>query len=304
MFPTLRQRLLLLLFALVGGIVLVYAADAGGLVPPEGSSGLSLWSSETSAAQAALIVILASLPAMVFGLLTASAANPLAGPFALATVLAVLAAQTGSMVGWRWRMEATNALPDAYARLIPETVIWFVPLLVLVVVIHAWRSAIRSRIPAALSGPHPLSDSLGRVGHWHTLMAGVVCAAVAGVIGHFVLASPDPAQVIVGLVIAFTVGGLVARLFFPEGGVVGMLFSPLLVAAVAYLHVLIRFDNQDQFVQAWQRSDLSGLALALPIHYASAAVAGAALGAGWAQSLEHSHEPAGDAQPPVNASRA
>lgn len=303
MFPSVKQRLLILLAAVISAVLLVVIAHAGNLTSSDGSTGLSLFSTKAETLMAFLVMLVAVVPAIVLAAFTASTGNPLSGLFVLGATIAILAIDGGSMAGWRWRMEGVNELPQAYGRLMLEVLMWQVPVILLVVAINRWRESLRAVVPAKLVEREPLCATLGPVFHGQTLWATLLCAAVSGVLGHFILVTADSAQVIVGLLIAFSIGGLVARLFFAHAGLAGMLFSPALVALGAYGYVAFHFQSQGEFVQAWQSSTLTGLALALPIHYASAAVAGVAIGIGWAQSLESAHDSHAETEPTAREQR-
>jgi len=92
-------------------------------------------------------------------------------------------------------------------------------------------------------------------------------------------------QVHCALLLAFTVGGMVAHLIARHDNPVGILFSPALVATVGYTWVIMAYDTTPDVINALHRGELPGLALALPAHYTSAAVVGCTIGLGWAEAL-------------------
>jgi len=113
----------------------------------------------------------------------------------------------------------------------------------------------------------------------------LVSTAVAGVIVHLLVKAGDPKQVIWSLLIAFTAGGLCAQLLHPRINPIGAIASPLLLAILGYGHVLIHGDSTETVAAMWYAGNLPGAALPLPIHYASAGVAGVCLGVGWAHGF-------------------
>ena len=119
------------------------------------------------------------------------------------------------------------------------------------------------------------------------LLAGATTPLTAGVLCYLLLRNTDPGQIVCALLVSFTVGGLAGHLIFPQTNPIGILFSPAVVAVVGYTWVMLRFGQTDAVVSAWHRGQLPGMALALPVHYASAAIAGCAIGVGWAQGIIH-----------------
>jgi len=289
--PTIRQRLILTVAIAVGGLVWACAADVLGA--PDGSSGLSLVSSRLGLAPAIAVAVTAGLGAVALGLVVAAVCQPISGVLAVAGALCILAATGGSAEGWLRRSQ----LPGDYGWLIVEVLIWQVWIVALLLLIRWLHLGLRNRWAAITRREHGDDSSPVPVGGpnqpIHTVGAAVICAAIAVAGGHLLIRNNDTGQVICSLLVAFAVGAVIALAIFPRAAVTGILFSPALVAIAAYSWVLLRFEDNDQVLAAWYLQEQMGsaaepmlptLALILPIHFASAALAGCCIGIKMGQS--------------------
>ena len=87
----------------------------------DGSGGLSLISANWGLPQAVIGLAMASVPAVVLGILVSATGNPLSGVFVVAASLCALAAITGPVDGWIYRLD----LPTKdYGLLILEMLLW------------------------------------------------------------------------------------------------------------------------------------------------------------------------------------
>lgn len=236
------------------------------------SASAGLWAALGLVAIVGLISVAAAAVASAVG-------NPSGGVFAATAALGVATWQGGPIDGWLWRA----SLPGAYGGLIIELFIWLLLVVGMIFVIDALRQPIRARwrVLAWDRREHKPLVVCNR----ETAYAGALCAAVAGVLALTLLRSSAIGQVVWSLVVSFLVGGVVAQMAFPKAGAAGILISPALVALVGYVWVWLSYDSSEQVLAAWYAGKLPGLALGLPIHYLSAAVAGSALGAGWGQAI-------------------
>lgn len=289
MLPTIRQRLIITAAALVG--MLGWLVASGPLRATDGGTGLSLTTAQIGFGWSVPIVALAGLPALGAGLVASATGNPLAGMFAFSAALCVLAAWGGSIQGWVFRHDAN--LPGDYGGLILEMFIWQVGLVVMVVVICYLAAPVRQWLPAMLS------DKKGGLTHFDSgrdrfgsLAVVPLCAVIAGVCTVYLVRSTETSQVIWSLILAFFIGGLVAKIILPRSNAWGVMLSPSLVAIVGYAWALIAFDSDSYLPALYTIGDstmaMPGVLLVLPIHYASAGVVGCTLGIGCAQSLSGS----------------
>ncbi len=287
MLPNLRQRLFIALAVVIGALVLLGAKSP--LTDAGGAGGLSLMSARIGAAPACALAVVACLPAVMLGALVSSAGHPLGGVFAAAAAIGILGAAGGS--GGQWVLSHESHLPGAYLGLIVETFIWHLPVGVLVISVALGRTSLREQWPALSAHDDKRSaDAWPRL-YPNAVYAAVVSSVVAGIVGLFLIRAADTSQVIVCLILAFVVGGLLGKLFFPDASPLLMLFGPALVAVGAYTYALYQFDDGAQMLAGWWNNalptskKLPGLCLALPVHYVSAGLLGTTLGIGWAEVM-------------------
>ncbi len=286
MLPSLRQRLIIGLAVAIGAASWLLVAAA--LRAADGSTGLSIATASVGPAAAALIMLVAAVPAVIGGLIVAGTGNPLSGVFAVAAALCVVAIWGGSIDEWIIRDGASA--PGIYGWLIVEVGVWEAALVVVLILMKTVPEHLRRPLTALISDDHLNADVAPRRITVKSAAAAAICASIGTVLSIFLLRSTESGQVIWALILAFLIGGLAAHLIVPEGDCWAILLSPGLVAVVAYTWVLLSFDDKTPFLAAWYgvgrtATAVPGPALALPIHYASAALIGCTLGVGWAQGL-------------------
>lgn len=288
MFPAFRQRLLIAAAMVVGGLVWLMAA--GPLGAADASVGLSLFDARAGVLPGLVVLIAAGLPALTMGLIVAATGHPLAGVFTVATGLTFLAGAGGSIEGYLWR----HTLPAGYGWLLAEAGLWAVMLAAMLGAIRRLRPGLRARLGALATDAHWGEQTKLGLPDGRALLAGGICLLVGALICVPLLQSEATAQVIGSLLLAFTVGGLIAHTVVPQSNPVPILLSPLVLAAAAYAHVafLADFQSHEQVIATWYRGELWGPALALPIFYASAGVTGCALGIGLGQAINEAREQA------------
>jgi hypothetical protein len=286
MTPPLRQRLLIAISAILGGMVWLLAQEA--LTPPNGSTGLTLWDAQVGLARAVAIAMLASLPAVLIALICSATGNPLTGIFAVAAALMILAGAGGPIDGLLWRA----SLPGVYGGLMLEIILWFAALAAFMFTIQRLRPRLRRLPGLALWARQPGNDDI-HLTQWNlpTALAGLISTLAGGLLCVALIQSTASGQVIGSMLLAFAAGALIAHMTIPKANPIGILLSPALVALLGYGYMLIeaQFVSTASVLEAWYAGELPGVALALPIHYASAAVAGCTLGLGVAQALHVPH---------------
>lgn len=279
-----RHKLIVVISIVIGGAVWACAANV--LRASDGSSGISLVSAQASPVTAAVVTVLYGLPAIVLGLVAVASRKAASGILVTAVSLCLLAIAGGEQAGWMYRAD----LPGEYGRLIVEMIVWQVGLVVVVLLYQHFADPMRRRFPA-------LIDSAWRQGldvnvlHWDrsTILGGVICSFVAWIVAGLLMRTSSTGQIVGALIAGFGFGGFMAQLILPRSNPVGVIFSPMVVAIAAYALVLYRFEGRDEVLAAWYRlggadgampARLPALAMALPIHFISAGVAGCCLGAG------------------------
>ena len=279
MLPTWRQRIVILLAALLGAAG--WLAIGPAITPADGSAGVVVASARVGPAAATGLIALVGLPAVALGVGASVTGQMLSGVFAAAAGLGSLAWWGGSIEGWMRR----GALPGDYAYLLAEIALWQAGVLLLVAAIQIGRAPLRGRVPRLATGEPPGLDADARFPEARALGAGALTAAIGGGLSWLLIQSSDTAQVMVSLFAAFAAGGLGAHLALPQSNPAIHLCAPAAVAVTGYGWILTRFGGKEALLAAHFADGLPGPALALPIHYASAGVAGCALGVGWAEGL-------------------
>jgi len=286
MLPTLRHRLLLGFTAIVGSAVWLQAVPT--LRAADLSGGLTLTDPAGGAASALIALVVWGIPAIGLAVACAAAGSPVSGPFAIALALCCVAAAGGPIDGVLRRAFADDRLGTLHAQLALELLGWALALGIVMSLMHRLRPALRGRLPRRLvSDDAPAarwSASLawpGRAG----CTAGLISAAAGGLLGTVLIRSGDTGQVVGGLLLAFTVAGALGRMLVNDRRVIGILLSPCLVGIAGYLWVWRTTPDGAALIARYYAGDLTALGLALPLHYASAGVLGAALGVGIGQGL-------------------
>lgn len=289
MLPRAQHRFVITATLMIGAVL--WSSVLGLLVSPDGSSGLSLLSAQIGVVGGVLAVAVAGLGVLGLGLIASAMGNPLGGVFAVSGSLCLLAAKGGPIDGWMMRSD----LPHDYSGLMVEMLIWQVGVVVMLVAIQWLRSPVRAMWPALAYDDHLGVDIHIRFPQIQAWGAGVVCAVCATGVALLAVRTSDVGQVLGALFFSFAVGGVAAGLIFPRINPAGVLFGPALVALTAYAYMWLAFHHTEDVLAAWYRQQLPGVALALPVHYASAGVAGCASGLGLAQVIEASKLQALDA---------
>ncbi len=281
MLPPLKHRLVIGIVLVAGALCWLLAR--GALMPADGSMGVSLLDARAGLVPGLFILILAGLPAIIAGLIAASTGNPLAGAFTISFSLLPLAAMGGSIEGWLRRAE----LPGGYKSLAFEAVIWLVLWAGVLVMVDLLRVRVRPTMNVIAVKHHQGAKmKLGLPGGM-PIVAGLLTAAAGAFLSNILIRSSDAGQVNCSLILGFGTAALIAQMSVPQRNPLLILLSPMLCAAAAYLYIGSAYTVTDDLVSDLYSRGILNLALALPIHYASAGVAGCALGVGLAQTLDH-----------------
>lgn len=263
MLPTVSQRLAMLVAVTCCGLILIWGS--GPAMPEGGWEGISVMHARGGILMAALAVGLSALPAVLVGLGMSVWGGVAIGAFTLASCLGILAWYGGAIDGLLFRVDEKQQI---YVDLAIETLgwlfLWAVMLLLSGILHHAVHK--------------PSMRPKGSVGG--TLAAGAICGVIGAVVANLLAKSTEPGQVVGSLMLGFMAGGMVARSSVPTSRAWGVLVSPLLVAIGSYLMVWMTYTSDSMLERSWFSGQLTGLALMLPIYYASAGVAGAAMGFG------------------------
>ena len=305
MFPSFRQRIMILLGVIVAGWIYVRIAPAAQAA--DGREGLTLLASAMpilAVMKFALVMLLAA----IVGAFVGAWGNPLAGVFTMATALACAAVAGGGIDQWLGRVDSSRI----YLTWAVEAGLWTALVWSLGSMCLEGGSRLRSRVRSLtddsdqLSADSPTSDRESQdqpsaatrdpirrlLADTRTLpkavqTGGALAAAmiVGSIAGSILMPTSDTWQVVWGLIVAYAIAGLVADQLFPRAQPMAILLSPLCSAVLWYLLAGLTGGEGDAMLQAYYTGQLWHMALALPIHYASAGVAGAAVGIGWSRYL-------------------
>ena len=293
MLPSLKQRLVIFVAVLIGGLLWLTVGSA--VMPPSGDTGITLLDARSGLIAAVLLVILAGIPAGLLGTFVAAIANPLAGVFVFATCLWMLAAYGGDSSAFLWRV----GVPGGYVWLIIEMLIWAGMYAALLTAMSRSRLLLRRRVPKLISPAYQTRSLTRQALRPSTAVACLVTTIVAALLCRLMVRDTDAGQILGSLAMAFALAAALGHAIVPGASAIGVLLSPVALAIVGYGYVIMGYGSQDELLAAWYTESLPGLAWVLPIHYASAGVAGCTLGIGAAQGLEaaraHSAESAGAA---------
>lgn len=284
MLPSIRHRVLIVACTIASA--LAWRSAMPFLEPATLGQGWTLGSTTLGLGQAFGVLMLASLPVMALAWVASMTGHVMAGPFVLSASLALLALASGNTRHW----VNDASLPKAYGSLAAESPLWFIPAVLLWIGLSLthrrfqphWPKLILSGSPAAIDTQRP---NIGRV------VLSVICTALlaafwGGGISTWLLADGRAAQLVFGLLIGFALAGMLTRLFLPTmTHPLGLILAPLVVSVIVDLYTANQYRSATTLLSDWYHGRLLGLARALPMHYASAAIAGACLGLGWGQGL-------------------
>jgi hypothetical protein len=287
MFPTLRNRIIIVLAAALGGWI--WTAALPWLTASDGCVAASLITAHGGTVKAVLMVVLTGLPALALAAVAGATGNPLSGVFTLAVSLCILAAHGEDMDAWVHRSGA--ALPGEFGGLILEAILW----LCLLAASAAWivqaRAPLRRVLPVLGGQEHVGGDGTMSVRDGAAWAAAGVATLAGCVLGAVLLRTGAKGQVIGGLIAAFGLASFTAdsvvHFLIPRQprSVLRVLIPPALAAIIGYTLALIQNGDEGQFLFAFFANRTSRLAGALPIFYLSAGVAGCCLGAGASQVM-------------------
>jgi hypothetical protein len=246
---------------------------------------------------AGIVALLGAVaPAVIIAGCVSAMGHPISGVFVVSIALVVLVSAGGGSRGFFYRHE----LPEAWRWLTVEALVLLLGLAGTLMGLHVLRPAMRRRLRGRgrvrLAGRRTRLTRLTA----SAALAGVIAAAVGGLLTHVLVRNTEVGQIVGGLVVAFFVAGLVGHVVAPSRYPAGVLGSPLVVATLAYLWMLGDDGaTTESILAALYGGTLPGLVLPLPLHYASAGLLGATLGVGLAEVIERSRSAPRDGPTPV-----
>lgn len=286
MLPTLRQRLILLVGLLAG--VWLWMQSAHALRAADLSPGITLTDAAAGVLPAFGYFLAGGAAAIAAGLLAGSTGNVLSGPFVISAALLGLAGVGGSIDGVLRRSAEADTLAALYPKLAGEIVAMTVGLVLFIFVLAKLRPWLRERLPGRLiSYDKSSSRWSAKVARpdASAALAGLITMAAGGLFASVLIRSSANQQVIGALLLAFTVAGMLGRMLVNRPNVIGILLAPGVTGLIAYAWAWRVSGDGSTVMARYFAGEWPPLALALPIHYLSAGLLGAALGAGLGQGL-------------------
>ena len=286
-----RQRLVVVGSLVVGGLCWMQAGPA--LLPESGLGGVTLLNAPAWLVGGAVVALLAGAVAVGLAVLCGAMGNPLAAAFVFGAALCFLARRGGTTFGF-----LVEATPGRYVALLVEAGVWFAMLAGTLWLTSIARLPLRRRLPWLATEARRDRSLLRGWGDPASPLGVLVTAGVGGLLAHLMIRTWDAGQIVGALLFSFTIGSLVAQMVATKASPGALVLSPLVVAAVGYVQAFMLYGSNEELLAAAFRGEASGLAWTLPVHYASAGVAGCALGAGLGQALllgERAKDRRGDA---------
>lgn len=278
--PKFWQRIFIALTVVLAG--LVWLAFASAFRAGDSLPGATLVDASGGIIGMTLRVAVGGLVTLALATAVGMTGNKLAGPFVFGASLCFVAAAGGASDGFLWRYET----PAAMLGLIGEVLVWACLLAVVIVAVD-WLHPLREKLPKAVVFDQFGGESRFLMIDRNSVLSLLVCTGVGLVGCNLALQSTDPGQLIGGVFLAFFLAGLLAGLVAPSKGLGLTMSTPLLTAIVAYAYVMLMYPTEQAVLVSWYSGRLPGMALALPMFYASAGVAGTAAGLGTSQAVDH-----------------
>jgi len=276
MLPSITQRVMILLALGVGALCWASAGDGSAWA----DGGPWLLSGD------AATLLLLGVPAVLLGLWVSVTGHPVAGMFVCGGSLMLPAWIGGPIDPWLYASEQ----PGGYIHAIIESFVWAVLIAGMAMACRIVRSQFRDRLSERLASRH-FGASDPWFGPMLPTLIGFMLATAVGLGMTFVLVqSSATGQVTWSVFVAFVVAGLVSQVTVRGGGILVVLLSPMLAAVLGYGYTIMSHANDVALLSAWYSEQLMGWAMVRPIDYASAGLAGCAIGIGVGQALDISRQ--------------
>ena len=301
MFPNMKQRVGVVAMVVIGGLLYRHGVDA--MRVAGGAEGASLLAADSPISAFGQLLSV-TLAVVIMGSIVSALGNPLAGVFAAATALVVPAIVGGPIDEW---LRSAAGASD-YWTLAIEAGVWAVIITAVAKVIVTTAERLQARLPeiwfdeVADEGDHNDESGLGwdvvtmvakSVKMRPAVMQSTLAAASATIIGllptAILMQTSAVNQAGWSIFVSFIIAGVLAHQLFPSRNPIGILISPLLTAMIWYIYAAVTQDGSTSMLSSYFTDHFVNGATALPIFYASAGVAGAAMGIGWSQALIKAH---------------
>ena len=280
-----RQRLIVLIAIVIAGMIYLWGLP--GWRSAEGIAGASLLYAASPVAAIGWAIVLTAA-AGVIAAFTAAQGRILHAAIVLSIGL-LFPAIKGGTIDERLRSFEDSSGYWVFAL---ESVVWLLVLGVALWVVAAIAQRLRRqfRPPEQEDGSEPpaagaASAARGAVKSTDTLAAAALTLIVGSVLTMLLLQTAERGQAIAGLILAFGLAAGAAHQSFRSAHPLPMLLSPLILSIFAYAYAAMTGGTSEAMLTRYFEGDFIHPALALPIYYASAGVAGVTLGLLWSHSL-------------------
>lgn len=267
----------------------IWSGAASWLIASGGESGATVVLSASGIVPAFVMLLLLGVVAFAFAALVAGLYDWIAGLLAFALAMGVPAVAGGSMQGLMHAATATpeEPLANLYLWLMMEVVLFAGLMMLAGWGLQKIQSLLAPRLTAAGYAPLPSIQRrvLQKNVNMIDVLAGLTALLFGGGLSWLLLQTGQTGQVFGGLLLGFGAGTFLALSLFPTNNMLPVLLAPFAVALVTCLQMVVTGGDTPMTLASWYRGEFNGLALALPIFYASAALAGCLLGGHFAATF-------------------
>lgn len=293
--PPTVYRLFIVVAVAVCGILYIQALPVARAA--DGTEGFTLLLSAEPLTAAVWVAVLTAV-AVAVALAATAIGRPTAGVFVVAAGLAIAAAKGGSIDGWLRRADGTGLYGFFAAEMLAWTGLW----VAVTLVVYQFNAFLQKLAPeraegvaeGAASVPEPTwwgaADAMeGRSGVGAELLAAGTCIVIGSVGVAVLVRVPQWPQVVWGVGISYLIAGLVAHQVSPVRNPLLFVLSPLIAGLGWYVYIAMQGMDRTELLHHYFQGQFWPAGLALPVHYASAGVAGAMFGRAWSQGMLRQH---------------
>lgn len=280
MLPILWQRVVLTLAIVAAGLLFFHAAGDG--------SGVAIWSLLADGPTVTALVRygVATIAAILIAGVASALTNPMGGTFVLGAGLCFAAVRGGSIDPWLRGIESTWA----YWTLAAEALLWLIWIAVLALATWWIGERLRTLMPAKNQPARPIDHSTGSLRlplRFHSAGALGTSVVIGMLLTPLLQVNALPGQAIAVLVIVFVIASMTGYFLFPAAHPLALLASPIVTGGLWHTFIALSGISRHTILQQYFQTPIQfyHVGLIAPIYFASAGVAGAALGVTWSAAL-------------------
>lgn len=324
MWTILRQRLAIIIIAIIGGMLLTSAGATARAA--DGAEGMTLLLAGSPIMAIVCVLAIGAIVA-AFASVVGTLGNPIVGVFTVGVSLTIAAVYGGTIDA---TLRSAGA-SDVYWTLAIETLLWTIVMALLALLCVALSQRLSGIVPWRRTEPQsttkdsainreahtmarrrheamdmyyttgsvefvktgvgqPIIESLvpsgpTKQGWAQVILCTLVTALLGGAVASQLMQSEDSGQVVGALIGAMLIGGVVGHQMFPTRSALPAVLAPGFVGLMGHLWAAARQPAGDGFLAGYFDGSLSGVPLALPVFVLAAGMTGAAMGIGWSQAM-------------------